>query len=154
MYDNSWKIYTRSEELPAVKVGSKATIRQALLSNGSIVAGTVERSVLSPGVIVHPHATVRNSVILNDVEIMPGAVVENCIIDKHSYIGENAKVGHGHDYTPNKERPELLESGITVLGKHVNVPDNMVIGHNVRIFQTADLSKFVDNKISSGETVR
>jgi glucose-1-phosphate adenylyltransferase len=154
MYDNSWKIYTRSEELPAVKVGSKATIRQALLSNGSIVAGTVERSVLSPGVIVHPHATVRNSVILNDVEIMPGAVVENCIIDKHSYIGKNAKVGHGDDYTPNKERPELLESGITVLGKHVNVPDNMVIGHNVRIFQTANLSNFADKVIASGETLR
>jgi len=38
MYDTKWKIYTKSEELPAVKIGSKATIKQALLSNGSIVA--------------------------------------------------------------------------------------------------------------------
>jgi glucose-1-phosphate adenylyltransferase len=154
MYDPSWKIYTRSEELPAVKVGSKASIRQALLSNGSIVAGNVERSVLSPGVIVHPFATVRNSVILNDVEIMSGAVVENCIIDKHTVIGENAKVGFGNDLTPNKERPELLETGITVLGKHLNIPKNMVIEKNVRIFQGADLNAIKNLHIFSGETIR
>ncbi|MCK4552085.1 MAG: NTP transferase domain-containing protein, partial [Tenericutes bacterium] len=51
MYDPNWKIYTRSEELPSVKIGSKASIKQALLSNGAIVAGNVERSVLSPGVV-------------------------------------------------------------------------------------------------------
>jgi glucose-1-phosphate adenylyltransferase len=154
MYDPSWKIYTRSEELPAVKVGSKASIKQALLSNGSIVAGTVERSVLSPGVIVHPFATVRNSVILNDVEIMPGAVVDNCIIDKHTLIGAYAKVGFGDDLTPNIEHPELLTTGITVLGKHLNVPEKMVVGRNVRIFQGAELGKVSLNKINSGETIR
>ncbi len=154
MYDPSWKIYTRSEELPAVKVGSKASIKQALLSNGSIVAGTVERSVLSPGVIVHPLATVRNSVILNDVEIMPGAVVDNCIIDKHTKIGAYAKVGFGDDLTPNIEHPELLTTGITVLGKHLNVPEKMVVGRNVRIFQGAELDKVSLNKINSGETIR
>ena len=154
MYDPTWKIYTRSEELPAVKVGSKANIKQALLSNGSIVAGNVERSVLSPGVVVHPLATVKNSVILNDVQIMSGAVVENCIIDKHTIIGKDAIVGFGNDLTPNKERPELLESGITVLGKHLNVPEKMRVGRNVRIFQGADLTKIKDGIIPSGETIR
>ncbi len=154
MYDPTWKIYTRSEELPAVKVGSKANIKQALLSNGSIVAGNVERTVLSPGVVVHPLATVKNSVILNDVQIMSGAVVENCIIDKHTIIGKDAIVGFGNDLTPNKERPELLESGITVLGKHLNVPEKMKVGRNVRIFQGADLTKVKDAIIPSGETIR
>jgi glucose-1-phosphate adenylyltransferase len=118
------------------------------------VAGTVERSVLSPGVIVHPLATVRNSVILNDVEIMPGAVVDNCIIDKHTKIGAYAKVGFGDDLTPNIEHPELLTTGITVLGKHLNVPEKMVVGRNVRIFQGAELDKVSLNKINSGETIR
>lgn len=154
MYDHNWKIYTKSEELPAVKIGSKALIRQALLSNGSIVAGIVERSVLSPGVVVHPLARVTNSVILNNVQVFPGAVVENCIIDKHSQIGENAFVGFGNDYQPNKEKPDLLSSGITVLGKSLHVPKNMVIGRNCRIFQTADLTKTVDNIIPSGTTMR
>lgn len=154
MYDKSWKIYTKSEELPAVKIGSKATIHQALLSNGAIVAGNVERSVLSPGVIVHPHAKVVNSVLLNNVEVLPGAVVENCIIDKNTIVSENALVGYGTDLTPNKENPSLLSSGITVLGKKIRVPKGMKIGRNCRIFTTAKLSEVTDNLVPSGSTLR
>jgi glucose-1-phosphate adenylyltransferase len=154
MYNKNWKIYTKSEELPAVKVGSKATIHQALLSNGAIVAGTVERSVLSPGVIVHPHAKVSNSVLLNNVEILPGAVVENCIIDKNTIVGENAIVGFGTNMAPNIENPSLLSSGITVLGKKISVPKGMKIGRNCRIFTTAKLTDAENNEIASGSTLR
>lgn len=154
MYDKKWKIYTKSEELPAVKIGSKAMIKQALLSNGSIVAGIVERSVLSPGVIVHPLAKVVNSVLLNNVEVKSGAIVENCIIDKGTIIGENALVGFGDNDTPNQEHPDFLASGITVLGKHIQVPKNMVIGRNCRIFTTAKLDQWENNRIPSGSTIR
>lgn len=154
MYDKTWKIYTKSEELPAVKVGSKAVIHQALLSNGSIVAGHVERSVLSPGVIVHPFAKVVNSVLLNNVVVKPGAVVENCIIDKNTVIEENAWVGFGNDYTPNIENPKLLSSGITVLGKHITVPKNLVIGRNCRIFETAKLDTYPEKIVPSGSTLK
>ncbi|MBN2540139.1 MAG: NTP transferase domain-containing protein [Bacilli bacterium] len=154
MYDKKWKIYTRSEELPAVKIGSKATIRQALLSNGSIVAGHVERSVLSPGVVVHPLAKVTNSILLNDVVIKAGAVIDHCIIDKHTVIENNAMIGFGDDFTPNEERPDLLSNGITVLGKSIVVPKNMVIGRNCRIFNSADLSKVKNNTIYSGTTLK
>jgi glucose-1-phosphate adenylyltransferase len=154
MYDPTWKIYTRSEEMPAVKIGSKAKIKQALISNGSIVAGEAERSVISPGVVIHPLAKVKNSVILNDVEIKSGAIIENCIIDKHSVIEEGAMVGFGDDYTPNKERPDLLTSGITVIGKNVHIPKNMVIGRNVRIFGRSDLNNIDENMIYSGSTIK
>ncbi len=154
MYDKNWKIYTKSEELPAVKVGSKATIHQALLSNGAIVAGTVERSVLSPGVVIHPHAKVVNSVLLNNVEVLPGAVVENCIIDKNTIVGENALVGFGDDLTANIENPSLLSSGITVLGKKIKVPKGMKIGRNCRIFTTAKLSEMKNNEVPSGSTLK
>jgi len=154
MYDPTWKIFTRSEEMPAVKIGSKAKIRQALISNGSIVAGEVTRSVISPGVVIHPLAKVSNSVILNDVEIKPGAIVDNCIIDKHTIIEAGAMVGFGDDMTENKERPDLLSTGITVIGKHVHVPKNMVIGRNVRIFGRTDLSKVEENLVYSGQTLK
>ncbi|MDA3931668.1 MAG: glucose-1-phosphate adenylyltransferase [Tenericutes bacterium] len=154
MYDSTWKIYTRSEEMPAVKIGSKAVIEQALISNGSIVAGEVHRSVINPGVTIHPLAKVSNSVILNDVEIKSGAVVDNCIIDKHTVIEENATVGFGDDYTDNKERPDLLSTGITVIGKHVNIPKDMKIGRNVRIFGYTDLKDIKNKTIVSGSTIK
>ncbi len=154
MYDDDWKVYTRSEEKPAVKIGSKAFIKQALLSNGSIVAGHAERCVLSPGVVIHPFAKVTNSILLNDVEVKSGAIIDNCIIDKHTVIGENAMIGFGEDYTPNEERPDLLSNGITVLGKSLNIPKNMVIGRNCRIFRSAKLDEVKENLVYSGTTLK
>lgn len=151
MYERSWPVYTRSEELPSVKVGSKALISQALLSNGCIVAGTVKKSVLSPGVIVHPGATVINSVILNDTEIMPNAYIENAVIDKRCKIMENVVIGDGNDYTPNKEKPDLLSSGANAIASGVIVPAGTVIKRNCRIFSTAT---FKDKIIESGSTLK
>jgi glucose-1-phosphate adenylyltransferase len=151
MYDRDWRIYTKSEELPSVKVGSKASISQALLSNGCIVAGTVKKSVLSPGVIVHPGATVINSVILNDTEILPNAYIENAIIDKRCIIKENVVIGDGNDLTPNKDNPKLLFSGINVVGSGVTIPEGTVIKRNCRIFSSA---KFDKKEIESGSTLK
>jgi glucose-1-phosphate adenylyltransferase len=151
MYDRDWKFYTKSEEMPSVKVGSKATIHQALISNGTIVAGTVKRSVISPGVVIHPEATVINSVILNDTEIMPGCYIENAIIDKRCKIEANVVIGDGSDLTPNKDNPKLLESGINVVGSGVTVPAGTVITRNCRVFSTAT---FTDKVISPGSTLR
>ena len=151
MYDRDWRIYTKSEEQPSVKIGSKATISQALLSNGCIVAGTVKKSVLSPGVVIHPGATVINSVILNDTVVMPNAYIENAIIDKHCIIMENVVIGDGDDLTPNKEKPELLSSGINAIASRVTVPAGTVIKRNCRIFRSAKFDKKV---IESGSTLR
>ncbi|MFW5842197.1 MAG: glucose-1-phosphate adenylyltransferase family protein [Bacillota bacterium] len=150
MYDRNWRVYTRSEEMPAVKVGSKAKIKQALISNGSIVAGEVDRVVLSPGVIIHPTAKIKNSVILNDTVIMEGAVIENCIIDKDVVVGKNAKIGVGDDYTPNKEKPHLLSSGINVIAKGNLVPEDTIIERNCRITPNA---VFNTKTIKSGTTL-
>ena len=151
MYDRQWPIYTKSEELPSVKVGSKALISQALISNGCIVAGTVKKSVLSPGVIVHPGATIINSVILNDTEIFPNAYIENAIIDKRCKILENVIIGDGNDYTANKDKPELLSSGANAIASGVTVPAGTIIKRNCRIFSTA---KFDSKVVESGSTLK
>jgi len=151
MYDRDWRIHTKSENLPSVKIGSKAHLSQALVSNGSIVAGTVKRSVLSPGVIIHPGATVTNSVLLNDVEVFPGAVIDHCILDKNVVVNHNAKIGHGDDYQANVERPDLLSSGINVIAKGVRIPENTVITRNCRIFPGA---KFTEKTLKSGTTLK
>lgn len=151
MYEPTWKIYTKSEEMPSVKIGSKATINQALISNGTIVAGTVKRSVLSPGVIIHPEATVINSVILNDTEIMPGCYIENAIIDKRCKIMPNVVIGDGTDYTENKEKPAILSSGINVVASGTVIPEGTIITRNCRIFSTAE---FKEKVVAPGTTLK
>ncbi len=149
MYDPDWKIFTRSQELPAVKVGSKASIQQALISNGSIIAGHVEKSVISPGVVIHPTARVSHSVILNDTVIEAGAIVDHAIIDKNVTVKTNARVGVGDDYTPNMAKPDLLSSGLNVLAKGVTVGEGATLTRNIRVYP----GTHVRGEVAAGSTL-
>ncbi len=131
LYDPQWVIHTRSEERAPVKLGPAADVDGTLLSNGCQIDGTVERSVLSPGVRVAEGAIVRDSIILNDTVIGPGAVVDRCIVDKQVVIEEGSQVGHGDNNKPNTALPERLNTGITVIGKGSRIPAGISIGRNV-----------------------
>ena len=153
LYDPEWVIHTRSEEQPPVTIGPEAWVGGNLLSNGCIVEGTVERSVLSPGVRVAAGAIVRDSVIMNDSFIDVGARVERAILDKEVYIGEGAEIGYGVDNVPNHNHPERLNTGLTVVGKRARVPPGIKIGHNVIISPNCDESHFQDEFVASGDTI-
>src|SRR5690554_6840584 len=151
LYDPTWKVYTKSEDLPPVKAGSEAVIQDSLVSNGCIIEGTVINSVLSPGVRVGKGSVVKNSVILNDTIIGNHVNIMQAIIDKDVIIGGETEIGFVDDMTPNKEKPDVLHNGITVIEKETDIPRNIKIGKNVRVFKTA---KFERHTILSGETVR
>ncbi len=153
LYDERWRIHTQSEERPPVKLGEGAQVARSLLSNGCIVAGTVVNSVLSPGVVVAAGAEVRDSIIMNDTVVEAGARVDHCILDKQIVVGREAQVGYGTDETPNRDDPENLRSGITVVGKAARIPGDTRIGRNCRIDLNARESDFPGREIPSGENV-
>ena len=53
LYDPEWVIHTKSEERPAVEIGDAARVDGNLLCDGCRIYGTVSRSVIGPGVVVH-----------------------------------------------------------------------------------------------------
>lgn len=159
LYDPEWVIHTRSEERAPVKIGPNAQVGGNLLANGCRVDGLVERSVLSPGVYVAEGAIVRDSVILSDTLIEAGAKVERCIIDKRVTIGADAKVGDGEDNTPNKERPEAINTGLTLVGKGGVVPPGVTLGRNVVVHPYSTAKAFgkrkqIDSGTSIGKSMR
>lgn len=153
LYDPDWVIHTRSEEQPPVQIGCEAWVGGNLLSNGCIVEGVVERSVISPGVRIAPGAIVRDSVIMNDTIINSQAKVERTIVDKGVWIGEGAEIGYGVDNTPNRRYPERLNTGLTVIGKRARIPAGIKIGHNVIINPDVNESQLQTDFVPSGETV-
>ena len=154
MYDPDWVVHTRSQERAPSRVGPKAQVNGNLLSNGCRVDGTVERSVLAPGVYVAEGALVRDSVVLNDTCIEAGAVVDRCIIDKRVRIGTGATVGHGDDNTPNSDMPEQINTGITLIGKGCTIPDGLTLGRNVVVHASNSSDAFGKRKkIPSGTSV-
>ena len=152
LYDPEWVIHTRSEERPPVLLGSEAQVDGNLLSDGCRVDGRVVRSVLSPGVYVAPGAVVRDSIILTDTEIGPGAVVDRAIVDENVVIGEGAQVGAGDDNTPNRELPNLLNTGLTLVGKGAEIPARAIIGRNCVIRPFVKARRLAGKELPSGST--
>lgn len=151
LYDPTWKVFTKSEDLPPVKVGSDASIVTSLVSNGSVIEGTVINSVISPGVRVGKGSVVKDSIILNNVIIGNNVTIQKSIIDKKVVIGRDSYIGYGDDLTANVEKPDLLSSGITVIEKRSVIPEETIIGRNCRVFKS---HVFENKKIKSGETLR
>jgi glucose-1-phosphate adenylyltransferase len=151
--DQDWVVHTLSEERPPVKLGPQAQVSNSLLSNGCVIRGHVERSVLSPGVYVSPGAIVRESVIVNDTWIGPGAVLDRVIVDEDVIIGAGAQIGCGDDMTPNHKMPDKANTGLTVIGAGSQVPAGIKIGRNVIVACGRQEKDFPGSEIASGESV-
>jgi glucose-1-phosphate adenylyltransferase len=152
--DLGWLIYTKSEERPPARIGPDATVSRSMVSHGCVVDGTVEHSILSPGVRIGRGAEVRNSIVMFDTVVADGAVVDMAIVDKDCFIGPRAAVGSGDDLRPNRHEPERLYAGITLVGKRARVPAGVSIGRNCRIDPRTQEADFKGRRvIRSGETV-
>jgi glucose-1-phosphate adenylyltransferase len=154
LYDPDWVIHTRSEDRAPAKLGGNAQVGGSLISNGCWVDGTVERSILSPGVRVAEGAVIRDSVILADSVIEAGAFVDRCVVDKRAWIKAGARVGDGDDNAANKLSPQVLNTGLTLVGEGSSIPEGMVLGRNVVVHPLSDEKAFGPHKkIASGSDV-
>jgi glucose-1-phosphate adenylyltransferase len=154
LYDRDWLIHTRSEERAPARIGPTANIHNSLISHGCLVAGTVERSILSPGVRVDIGAVVRDSIVMFDSVIRAGAIVDRSILDKEVSVGPNAHIGEGSDLTiANRQEPTRLNTGITVIGKRAVIPRAVRIGRNVRIAEGVRAIDFRSKVIRAGGSV-
>ena len=148
-----WVIHTRSEERPPVNIRTGAMVNHSLITDGCVIEGSVEYSILSPGVKVARGAVVRYSIIMTDATVEAGAVVDRCIIDKHCVIGRGAHIGYGTDYAENTEFH--IGTGITLVGKNTLIPPDLKVGRNVVIGNDLndDDDRFNVDMIKSGQNV-
>ena len=120
LFDDDWKIYSRSSGKAAQYISDKAVIDNAMLTNGCRIFGTVRHSILFAGVEVEEGAVVEDAVVMGNVKISKGAKVTHCIIGENAFIGENATVG---------EKPEPgNEKNVATVGPGVSVGKGAVIG--------------------------
>ena len=154
LYDRGWLIYTKSEERAPAMIGPEAAVTRSMISHGCVIEGRVEHSILSPGVRVERGAVVRDSIVMFDTVVGEGAHVDRAILDKDCVVGGGSRIGDGDDLRPNRDEPERLFAGITLVGKRARIPAGVVIGRNCRIDPSVVESDFGSHRtIRSGETV-
>ncbi len=92
LFRSDWPIYTRTTDACPTRYFDTAKGTNSMVSNGCLIEGTVENSIIGREVIVKKGAVVRNSVILAYSVIDEDVVVENQVVDKWAKIMHVKKV--------------------------------------------------------------
>jgi glucose-1-phosphate adenylyltransferase len=154
----NWQVKTnmtdRGEigDRPSTYFGRFAEVRNSLISRGCMIDGSVENSILSPGVKVGKNTSIRDSIIFHDVTIGGQVEIKRAIIDKDVVIAEGARVGIGES-VPNQTYPGQLFTGLTLIGKTARIPAAGRIGTNTIIKPGTDLARKKLRDIPPGSTV-
>jgi glucose-1-phosphate adenylyltransferase len=120
LYNRMWPVHTLGRDLPPAKFvrdhGRAGEVSDSMISRGVIVSGgSVDRSVLSPGVRVDRDAVVENSIVMDDAHIGAGAVVRNAIVDKNVRVMPGAQLGVEPD--SDRDRFTVSEAGRVAVAK-------------------------------------
>lgn len=105
------KVYTKTKDEPPTIYRPGARTKNALIANGCIIKGEVERSLLFRGVEVEQEALVRNSIVMQGSKIGKGAVVIHAIIDKGVVIHEGVTI------VGSADAPYVVPKGMEIKGE-------------------------------------
>ena len=102
-------IYTKSKDEAPSKYFNGSKVSNTLVSNGCILKGKIENSIISRRVVVHVGAEIKNCIIFQGCEIKEGCKLINVIIDKNTIIHENTVL------IGAKEFPIVIEKKISAI---------------------------------------
>lgn len=125
--DDKWKIYARNNAEPPHYVAPTGKVVNCLVSEGTVINGTVKDSIVSNSVKIGKDAYIESSII------MPGAVIEDGADVRFSIVGLNAVIGKNCIVGETLEHCNPGEWKISVIAPNYNLPENSVIGANEMI---------------------
>ena len=120
--DKEWRIYSKSPAMPPHYIGEDADVKNSLVSEGCVVYGKTERSVLFTGVHVGKGAVITDSIVMPNAEIGDGAVVKRAIIGEGAVISAGAEIG-AERREEDGEYDTSLTGDITLVANTVTVPE-------------------------------
>lgn len=123
LYNRKWPIWTSQAQLPGAKFTLRGTAEDSIVSSGCIISGgDVDRSVLSPNVMVDKWARIEESVVFSGCRIGRNAVIRRAILDKNVRVPDGVEIGVNPDH--DRARGFYVESGVTVVPKNTHVPSS------------------------------
>lgn len=132
LYDDSWRIYSRSEGRPGHYISSTANVKQSCISEGCKVYGNVSHSVLFTGSVVEEGAEVKDSIIMPYSVVKKGAKVDRAVISNRCVICEDACIGSDEPNIP-WVKDKMCSHGITLIGDKVTIGKGVRIGREMMI---------------------
>ena len=152
LYEEFWKIYTKSEALPPQYVSADSKIERSIICNGCEVRGNVHNSVISANVDIAEDAEVHDSIIMQGCKIGKGTKIYNAIVAENTIIGDNCSIGVG-EYADSKLSQKIYNCELVVIGENSTIPSGVTLGKNVAVSGKTELSDYPDGKLSSGDYI-
>lgn len=101
-------IYTKGKDSVPVRYYEGCQVRNSIISDGCRIEGTVENSLLSRGVRIGKGAVVKNSVIMQNTEIMRNVMLDHVILDKDVIVRENRQLSGHVTYPVVVEKASII----------------------------------------------
>ncbi len=152
LYEEFWKIYTKSDKIPPQYISDSANIDKAIIGEASEIYGEVYNSVIGSDVYIGPGAVIRDSIIMSSTSIGERTEINKAIIAENVKIGDDVVVGTGEE-TPNEVRPDIYNFGLATIGEDSVIPSGIKIGKNTAISGVTTNEDYPDGLLKSGETL-
>jgi glucose-1-phosphate adenylyltransferase len=111
LFQNDWKLYTETASIPSQYIGPDAKLTDSLISEGCVILGEVEHSVIFPGVRIGRNVRVVDSIIMEDCVLEDNVIVNKSILLTGVTVKANNVVGNGADIAVIDEGRVLSGSG-------------------------------------------
>jgi len=152
LYEEFWKIYTKSDALPPQYVSAESKIERSILGEGCEIYGEVFNSVIGANVVIEEGAVVRDSIIMQGTVVGKGSQLYKTIIAENCRIGEGVVTGVG-EYAESKLDPKVYAFDLVTIGENSVIPDHVTIGKNVAISGETESADYPDGNLASGEYI-
>ena len=149
LYEEFWKIYTRTDTIPPQYIGENAYIEKSIIGDGTEIYGKVYNSVIGAGVVIEEGTVVRDSIIMNNSVIGKDSIVTKSIIAEDVQIGSHVELGAGEE-AENVFKPQIYNSGLVTVGECSVIPDNVTVGKNTAISGETTIDDYQEGQLASG----
>jgi glucose-1-phosphate adenylyltransferase len=161
LYEDYWKIYTRSDSQTTQYLAETAETEQCIIGDDTDISGHVYNSVIGYGVTIAAGATVSNSIIMNNTCIGADSRIDMAVIGEDTKVGSNVRIGvnesGGFDFQCKERAAEKmwdnLSARITTIGEKSVIPDNVSIAAGAAISGVTETADYADSVLGSGMTL-
>lgn len=152
LYEEYWKIYTKSEILPPQYIAPDGIIERSIIGEGSEIYGSVYNSVIGCGVVIGSGSVIRDSIIMNNTTVCAGCELNKAIVAENVRIEDRVRLGIGED-VPNGSAPHIYNSGLVTVGENSRIPSDVSVGKNCVISGITDRQDYPDGQLVGGSTL-
>ena len=111
LFQNDWKLYTVTGSIPSQYIGPEAILKDSLISEGCVIMGEVDHSVIFPGVTIGANSRVVDSIVMEGCTIEENVIVNKSILLEGVTVKASNAVGDGREIAVIEEGRVLSGGG-------------------------------------------